>query len=287
MSTCTSTTKLRQLTFVAQEPKKYTKTDSSAQAKLTTEETLPASSGSDPGLSNTSQQSHAVFLVDAHTNQSKGRSAHFAFDCGGTSGRSTLPLTSVPGRLSINFTTSHISTGTSTYRWSTDSVTNGPSNSFTVQNNNTSTLFDEYPGVALWFQKTGSNQALATGTALRTARTDWGSLGRIAYDETTRTIRIPNPGVYRVFFLCDPTSTGSNSFTSAHIRLVNAANTAEVFASLGTESVTVAGPGLSTIGYIYVDSTGAKELDVMADFVGYSGTSAISFSMVINKIHSV
>jgi hypothetical protein len=285
MSTCTSTTKLRQLTFVGPEPKKYTKADSTAQAKLTTEETLPAGSGSDPGLSQTSQQSHALFLIDAHTNQSKGRSAFFAFDCGGTSGRSSLPLTSVPGRLAIQLTTSHISAGTSTYRWSTDSVANGPTNSVIVQNDNTSTSLDEYPGVALWFQKTGSNQALATGTALRTARTDWGALGGITYNETTRTARISDPGLYCVTLYTDPTNLGNNSHTSAHIRLVNPASTTEVYASVISDSP-VAGTQLSATGYIHVGSS-AKEIDVIADFVGFSGTSAVGFSILINKIHAI
>lgn len=277
-------TKTKELIFVGPTSQKYTKTDSTGTATLTVQETAEAS-GSDPGLASTVQEDSAVFLNNTQTNQSKGYSAFFAHNCGGTSGTSSLPLTAVPGRLHVLFNTSHISTGTSTYRWSTDPVTNGPTNSFAVQNDNTSSVFDEYPGVALWFQKTGGNFSIANSTAVYGARTDWGSLGGITYDETTRTLKLSRPGVYCVSLQSDPTNLGNNSYTRADIRLVNPSDPDEVYASVLSTSTTLA-PQLSCTGHILVVSD-TKAIDVLAKFTGFSGTSAIGFSILINKIHSI
>lgn len=279
-----STSKLQQLTFVGPAPRRYTKTDSTSTATLTTEEVVPSASGTDPGLLTEAQESHALFHVDYDTNHNKGYSAFFAQDSGGTSGRSSLPLTSVPGRLAIQLITSHISAGTSTYRWSTDTIANGPTNAIRVQTENTSSVLTEYPGVALWFQKTGGNYALATGTNAFTEREDWGSLGGITYSESSRVIRIADPGLYCVSLLANPDETGSNSYSRADIRLVNPSDTNEVYASVVSTSTTLS-PFLSCTGHIYV-STVAKEVDVLAKFTGFSGTTATGFSILINKIHS-
>lgn len=281
-----TTTKLQQLIFVGPTPRRYTKTDSTSTATLTTEEIVPAASGTDPGLLSEAQESHAVFLVDYDTNQNKGHSAFFAQDCGGSSGRSSLPLTAVPGRFYISLATSHISAGTSTYRWSTDPLSNGPSNVINAQNINvdTAVYLDAYPGNARWFQKTGINFATALGTNAYTEREDYGSLGGITYSDTSRTIKLARPGLYCVGLRADASATGSNSYSRADIRLVNPNNTSEVYASV-IGSSTFLSPILSCTGYIYVSSV-AKEIDLIADFTGYSGTAGVAFSIFVNKIHS-